>query len=251
MTASRKVTPTRYGPLIGGTLGLAALVGLTLKVVLTEPGTLETRVDEFLGSEQSTASAQQRDVHKKIEELDEILHDPHWPRLPEKKQELVRARLKTLESYRDYEKQLNRITPPRNARTEEQLKQIKSELSQLQIPAEHQADWSGSDAVQRHNAWLADAKALDEVVYETKKAYLKIADQGEEVIRNKNAPQLPKRASDVLDQAAKLPTPERDQGNTIPGAPSLTYAIVFQFADVLAAYRAWEKVRDRLKPLAV
>src|SRR5207302_5912819 len=106
------------------------------------------------------------------------------------------------------------------------------------------------EAGRRYDTLLDDVKALEIAAEDVRKGYRTLAEEGDEVLRNRNAPRLPQRAKAVLDRAEPLPAPEKDKDRRLPGSKRLTYAVVFRFPSVAEARGGWEKVRDRLKPLA-
>jgi hypothetical protein len=80
--------------------------------------------------------------------------------------------------------------------------------------------------------------------------YQELSKDGREVVKNKDAPNLPQRAQAVLNRAKDLPDPTSDQGRVIEKSKRITYATVFAFASVKEARSEWEAVKKTLEPLA-
>jgi hypothetical protein len=156
-----------------------------------------------------------------------------------------------IRSYDEYARQLAEITPPADARTEEQLKAIDARLKAIEVPAADRQAWARTEAGQRHAQWLEDARALDEGVYSTRKQYRELAEAGQDVLRNIDAPELPRRARETLDRAGPLPNAQRDREKTIPGSQRITYGTVFEFPSVVNTMQTWTKVRGELEPLTL
>jgi len=234
---------------------VAAAVGVAVGVPAlffgSRPGPLDSRVESFQAREQAEEpAARYRDLDKKTQELEGIANDAHFSRLSSQKQDYVRGRLAEWRVYQDYEKALDQVPGPDTARDGAQLQQIRKKLSEMAVPAEYRADWSRTDAVRRHGERLADVRALEAAVSEVRKGYQRLADEGVEVVRNKEAPDLPGRARQVLRKAKKLPDPHADRDKAIPGSVRVTYATVFQFAEVAPVYAEWERVKKSLEPIA-
>src|SRR5262249_5137508 len=73
---------------------------------------------------------------------------------------------------------------------------------------------------------------------------------GQEVVRHKDAPKLPRRAREGLDGAKDLPDPASDQGRPVGNSDRVRYATVFAFPSVKEAHAEWEAVQKTLEPLA-
>jgi hypothetical protein len=149
----------------------------------------------------------------------------------------------------EYSKQLAGITAPGRAQNEEELRAIESKLRAIEIPAANRAAWDKTPGGQQYEQWLADVRAIDEAVYAVRKQYRELAEAGRDVLRNADAPELPRRARDVLERADKLPNDDRDI--PIPGSEHVGYPTVFNFPSVKAAVQEWLKVRRDLEPLTL
>jgi hypothetical protein len=163
---------------------------------------------------------------------------------------LLAPRTAPLEVYQDFEKRLNDIVDPREARSEEQLQAIRESLAQLTVPTKYQAEWATSEAVQRYRAWSADAEALAKAVAAVRQGYQKITVEGRRVLADKDAADLPGRAREVLQMAKDLPDSSLERARLIPGSQRISYATVFEFPSIPEARTAWEAVRKELEPLA-
>ncbi|HEV3260933.1 MAG TPA: hypothetical protein VG013_29040 [Gemmataceae bacterium] len=234
-----------------GAIAVAVAVGVPALLFRSASGPLDKQVESFQAREQAQESAARyQELGKQIEELEGITNDAHFSRLSGQKQDYVRGRLAELRAYQDYDKALDEVPDPNEARNDGQLQQTRKKLTEIAVPASYQADWAKTDAVRRHDALSADVRALDDTAYDLRKGYRRLADEGSEVLKNKDAPGLPGRARQVLEKAKKLPDPQRDRDKTIPGAARVTYGTVFQFAEVAPVYASWERIKKSLEPIA-
>jgi hypothetical protein len=235
----------------GGILVLAAAAALGLFGRGGSEAALAGRVDAYQSREQAEAPAtRHEDVKSKVEELQAVVSDAGFPKLPKTKQDYVRTRLEELKTYRDYEKHLEEVTDPRDARNKEQLEKIERALTQVKVPPEHLVEWNETPAYLRHTEWLEDLQALKTAIEETKKAYQDLVRDGKNVIETAAQPNLPIRAQAVLARAETTPDSKRDHDKPIPRSKRITYATVFLFPDVLElSDRQWKEIERRLKPL--
>jgi hypothetical protein len=244
----------KAGPVLGGIVALIALVGLGVKLVSpsASTGALERRVDEFFAREREQApEARFQNVPQRLEELQGLQDDPHFGEIPARQQDLVKQRMRELNLYVDFAAGADHIADPKDADSEEQLAALKKRVELLKIPDEYRTAWRETNAGRRYRTIVEDIAAIEKAAEELRSGYRAAATEGEAVLRDRNAPRLPQRAKAVLDRAARLPIPVKDSDKRLPGSERLTYAVVFRFPSVAEAMRAWEKVRDRLKPLAV
>ena len=235
---------------------LLALVVIPTGLVLSRRGgdgrALQDRVSAYQAREQDQpAAARHADLQLKIDELTELTTAAHFGRLPAENQEYVRGRLRELSAYRDYERKLDAIPDPKDARRDDELTEIKASLGQLSVPAEYLLEWGATEAYRRHAERLKDAEALEAAVARTEQRYQAVVHDGEQVLDNAAGANLPRRAREVLDRGRELPDPERDGGRPIPGSRRITYAAVFRFPRVAEfAGRVWPRVKKELEPLA-
>ena len=177
-----------------------------------------------------------------------FLNDPQFERLPESKKEFVQRRLGELKAYQQYEKSLDQIGDPKDARNEEQLKQIEAKLTRLTPPEDY--DWHQTEAYRRRDNWIEDCQDIQDAIARLKKQYAELIARGEVVRAHKNEANLPQRAKEVLDFARSLPDPERDKTRPVKESARVTYGVVFGFTSVENVYLQWKKIRDELEPFA-
>lgn len=238
----------KAGP-IAGIVGLVALIGVTVTMLRPSSSPLPQQVDDFLeASQKETSQERHADLTRRIDEVQALVNDATFDKLPVKKQDAVRAHLTELTAYRSFVEQLDKITPPRDLKKDEQLREVKSALTQLQAPIEYQVEWSQTEAGQRQRQWLADIDALEKEVDRVAKGYQTMVDEARKL--DPEGANLPQRARKILDEARKLPTPEADRGKMVPGSTSVTYATVFAFSRVDYIYDLWKKQRERLQGIA-
>lgn len=150
-------------------------------------------------------------------------------------------------AYREYQARLGEIADPVDIRSEEELQRTISSLDELTVPSRHQAQWETREAVQRRNAWLKDARALDAAIKQVVSDYQGVADSGRSVMKDRDAPGYHQKAKDVLSRARSLPQPTSDRDKLVPGSDRITYDNVFQFPSVTRARGEWVKVQKPLE----
>lgn len=239
--------------IIAGVVGVLSIAGIsTVSLFQSTPGaTLEQRVDAVIARErEQTPEARHTDVQVQIDELTVLQKDPAFAQLPKSKQDHVANRLSELQAYQQFQALLAQIPDPAQAQTEEQLVQTEASLSELLAPAKYAAEWSQTEPYRRATQWLAEARALAQASRETWQGYHQLLRTGRQVIADKDAPGLPRRAKAALDKARTLPGPKVDRDKVVPGAARATYGQVFQFARVQQVYADWEGLKKQLEPLA-
>jgi len=234
---------------IAAIVGLA--VGVPALVFRSGSGPLDQQIESFQAREQGEEpAARHKGLKHKIEELEGITNDAHFTKLSSEKQDYVRGRLAELRAYQDYEKALDDVPDLNEVHNGRQLHATRKKLAALAVPAAYQADWSQTEAVRGYEERSADVRALDQAVDGVLAAYRKITDEGREVVKNKEAADLPRRARRVLRKAKMLPDPHADRDKTVPGSGRVTYGTVFHFAEVAPVYAGWERVKKSLEPIA-
>jgi NADH dehydrogenase/NADH:ubiquinone oxidoreductase subunit G len=240
----------------GGILGLlaAAIGAQQLFFSDSKPSggdSPEQVVDRFLEHDRQASNAERhQEVDKKITRLLALTAMPGFGQLPKPKQDAIRNRHRELRDYQEYEKNLARLDDPRKARTEEQLKKIKTSLTELRVPPEYLTEWSGTLARDQHTERLAECEALEKAVRHTVEGYQQLLREGQLVLKQSAEPRLPQRAKEVLDRARELPDPKRGQADFIPDTRRIPYTAVFQFSGMSELHGQWLKLRKTLEDLA-
>jgi hypothetical protein len=230
-------------------LGLGVVAFNLVMGRLEGQGRLETRVEKFQQRDhERTPAAWHRNLQSDLDELTHLVNDPAFGQLPDAKKEYLQGRLKELTAYREYEKKLDQIGDPKEARSEEQLKQIESKLQQLAAPEEY--DWHLTEASRRRDNWLQDIQDLRDAVGRLTKQYEDLIQRGQAVLAKKNEANLPKRAKEVLDFARAYPDPERDKSRPVKESARVTYGAAFNIASLDNLYGEWKKTRNELEPFA-
>ncbi len=237
--------------IVGGGVAVLALLGIAVSFLRTTSVPLMERVLALYPSAGESPQQRHADVAGKIAAVESIRQDSDFGRLPEPQRQYVDSLLKELRDYQEYERKVLEIPSPTEARTEEQLSAIQKKLQVLEVPGGYAVEWALTDAGKRHRELLEDAQALEMTVYATRRHYLQLADAGKDVLRTVDAPELPRRARDVIERGQKLPVPDKNAKTQVPGSPRITYATVFEFGSVREALKAWNKVRDELQPLTL
>src|SRR5205823_12659553 len=212
-------------------------------------GRLEAKVEKFqVRDQERTQATWHHSLKKDLDDLALFLNDPQFERLPESKKEFVQRRLGELKTYQQYEKSLDQIGDPKDARNEEQLKQIEAKLTRLTPPEDY--DWHQTEAYRRRDNWLEDCQDIQDASARLKKQYAELIEKGEVVRAHKNEANLPMRAKEVLDFARSIPDPERDKARPVKESARVTYGVVFGITSVENTYLQWKKIRDELEPFA-
>jgi hypothetical protein len=245
------MTLPKQWPVAAAILGLVAVIGTGVKLV-TSSNPLEARVDELLARErESTSSNAFENLQSRIDDLSSVQTNPGFTKLPVIKQQAVREQiteLRSLQSYHDFEKKLSEIPDLKTARTARQLFEIFERLSQLQEPENLPEPLKHGEAIQQRRERIEDASALNTAADQIGKDYQKILSSGNLVLDKKNEPNLPDRIRDVLTSAKNLKTPEKNKNEPLPGSDRLTYAWVFQLAEIKTLLDEWIKLKEKLEP---
>jgi hypothetical protein len=231
-------------------LGLGAVAAFLIVSRLEgAAGRLEARVERFqLHDQERTPAAWHQSLKSDLDQLTLLVNDPHFEQLPESKKEYLQRRLHELSAYQQYEKSLDQIGDPKDARNENQLKQIEAKLTKLAPPQEY--DWHQTEACRRRDNWIQDCQDIEEVIARLKKQYAELIEKGQAVLAHKNEANLPKRAKEVLDFARSFPDLEKDKSRPVKESARVTYGVVFGITSVENIYLQWKKIRDELEPFA-
>jgi hypothetical protein len=231
------------------------LAGLATLLVIGRPtesaSALDSQVKHFQALQQERSpSERHRDVSAKIEQLTRFEKAPAFAALPTAQQRYVRQQLQELAAFQRFESDLNALPDPQELRHESELTSLQRRLRDVPMPAEYRDEWEQTEAGRRRAAWLSESAALETALQRTRADYQTLLRDGQQVVRTLDAPNLPRRAKAVLDRAAAMPDPRKDQDKLIPGAQRVTYRAVFGFASLDEVYRQWEEVRKVLEPFA-
>ena len=231
-------------------LGLGALAAFLIVGRIANPSHgLEARVEKFqLHDQERTPAAWHLSLKSDLDQLMLLVNDPHFEQLPESQKEFLQRRLGELSAYQQYERSLNQVGDPKDARNEDQVKQIEGKLTRLAPPDEY--DWHQTEANHRRDNWIQDCQDIEDVIVRLRKQYAELIEKGQVVLAHKNEANLPKRAKEVLDFARSIPDPERDKSRPVKEFARVTYGVVFGLTSVENIYLRWKKIRDELEPFA-
>lgn len=100
-------------------------------------------------------------IEPKIEQLHAVTREPSFTRLSAGDQIFVNDRLNELEQYRDFAASLKRLTPPADARTLDELKQVEDKLkSEAGPPTQFVEKWAQSGAGKARERLLQQIESL-------------------------------------------------------------------------------------------
>jgi hypothetical protein len=231
-------------------LGLGALAAFLIVGRIANPSHgLEARVEKFqLHDQERTPAAWHLSLKSDLDQLALLANDPHFEQLPESKKEFLQRRLRELSAYQQYERSLDQVGDPKDARNLDQVKQIEGKLTRLAPPEEY--DWHQTEASRRRDNWIQDCQDIEDVIARLKKQYAELIEKGQVVLAHENEANLPKRAKEVLDFARSIPDPERDKSRPVKESARVTYGVVFGITSVENTYLQWKKIREKLEPFA-
>ena len=223
--------------IVGGGIGLFALVGVALSFLRPGAVPLDERVNAYFAWAARTSPYDE--APDKIKTLEAIRQDPDYSRLPETRRVQVETAWNDLQDYQTFANQVAQLPAPETIRSEQQLEAARAGLAAVeQLPRPPSPK---TEVGFRYGELRADYRVLETAVQDTRRGYLQAVDAGQDVLRHDEAPQLPQRARQVLDRAAKLPDPERDAKKPVSDSQHIQYSQVFQFAGVQEALREWAK----------
>lgn len=236
-------------------VAVAVPAGLASMLFVNRPSertsALELQVDHFKASQfELSPLGRHKNVQNKIADLTRITHDPSFADLAETKRDFVANALTELKAYQEFDKKLDAIPSPKDARNESQLQSVKERLTALTMPAEYETDWTQTDAGRRRLENLEEVSAIESACRAALAAYQKLLRNGNDVLARKEEPNLPRRAKNVLDQALGVPKPDSDRDRLIPGGKQTTYAAVFAFPNIEEVLRQWDELKRKLEPFA-
>jgi hypothetical protein len=233
---------------------LGALVGFfLLHRDDAQPSPLQGRVQRALNRDLAQAHARFHSVQQKIEEYAAYVDDEAFAKLPEEMRRAVQRRLDELRAFRDFEKQLDALPPPRELDKERALLDLKEQLAALKALPNWDPDWYATEAGRKLRERIDEADALAKAVEAVRAGYEKVLQDGRRELANSNERNLPLRAKRVLDEAKLLPDPRTDMEKPIPGAEQVPYSVVFDFDVVREVVRPWageRLIRDQLEHAA-
>ncbi|MGE3803249.1 MAG: hypothetical protein AB7K24_01105, partial [Gemmataceae bacterium] len=236
--------------------GVACMVALGALLILYRPGVpeqseLAREVGRYREREQNKPIEQQfTQARTKVSDLTGFTRDPQFDKLDADQQAYVKKRLEELKEYLNFEQRLDQITSPAEVRSEEQLGQIKKELEAIEIPEQYEADFAQTAAGRRRSMYLNDIGAIRREMDRVIIGYKKVIDEGQKVLDERRAANLPQRAKKVVEDAEPLPDRENDLGKTIPGSKWVTYATLLGIDKVDEVLQRWQKIHEELGPFA-
>ena len=230
---------------VGGVLALLiAAASLVASDALHQPPSpLQIQVESLRSMEPATAVERLRGSPERLRpHLDQwrtIHDDPDFARLPVGLLAYADERLSELETYIPWLEKLEEMPSPRDAVTEEELRDLQGELAGSLAPP--RPDWAATDAGRLWSAKSAEAKALITAIDDLRMWYQRAYDDADALwtFTGHSAGGLDWTgwARDVekrLDPAIKPPDAD---------------AVVKEFGSVTAARRQWEASRERLRRL--
>lgn len=153
-------------------------------------------------------------------------------------------------AYREFVARLDGLPDPKNIHDERTLERLIDGLERLAPSPDHETAWARSDGLRRRGELTAEARALDDAVYQQKARFRKLTEDGTRVLRHKDEPDLPTRARAVIDRGKEPPAPRPDETMSLPRTGRLSYGQVFRFPGVEEAVAEWHAVREKLEPIA-
>src|SRR5262245_11203291 len=244
-----------------GLLGLAGgLVALRQSAPSLE---LSNKVESYRAREGLTASTRLSEpLQRKFSELSELAADPEFAKLPTEEQKYLTGRLKELEQYINYSDRLQRVRPPADARSDEDLRETERLLqTDLALPAEYQTEWRQTEAAVLRDKWLDDVKAIRKATTDVEAWFRERITEGNGLLlftdrAADNAP-LPwsawtERVGDLLRRSGQPPFRPADRlrdSRPVRLARAVTYDTVLRLPPIEQSRSQWERLRQRLERL--
>jgi hypothetical protein len=243
---------------------LVLLLGMIAALVIghgfsRSSGGLQGRIDSYQLSEGRSAAERLRgssaDLRVKIAAWAEFRNDPSYDDLPLETRDLVRDRLEELKAYAAYLEALKAKSAFAAGGDRADLEGLVEALkTSLDLP---RPEWAATEAAKLHDDRLEEAQALLNATGQMEDRYQSRTRAAEKLWlfsdrlpvndgAGLNWPAWQGKAGDLLMKAA---TPPAREGDTIPGAPSYTYATILRLPAVAKAREDWERARQRLERL--
>jgi hypothetical protein len=251
----------------GAATFFAALLGLAGGMVLLRQSApsleLSNKVESYRAREGLTASTRLTEpLQRKFSELSELAADPEFAKLPSEERKYLTGRLKELEQYINFTDRLQRVRPPADARSEDDLRETERLLqSDLALPADYQTEWRQTEAAVLRDKWLDDIKAIRKATADVEAWYRERIIEGNGLLlftdrTADNAP-LPwtawtERVGDLLRRSSQPPFRPADRlrdSKSVRLARAVTYDTVLRLPAVEQARSQWERLRQRLERL--
>jgi len=253
---------------VGGAAAFfAALLGLAGGMVALRQSApsleLSNKLESYRAREGLTASTRLSEpLQRKFSELSDLAADPEFARLPAEEQKYLTGRLKELEQYINYTDRLQRVRPPADARSDDDLRETERFLqSDLALPAEYQTEWRQTEAAVLRDKWLDDVKAIRKAVADVEAWYRERITEGNGLLlftdrTADNAP-LPwtawtERVGDLLRRSTQPPFRPSDRlrdSRSVRLARAVTYDTVLRLPTVEQPRSQWDRLRQRLERL--
>jgi hypothetical protein len=251
----------------GAAAFFAALLGLAGGLVAMRQSApsleLSNKVESYRAREGLTASTRLSEpLQRKFSELSDLAADPEFAKLPAEEQKYLTGRLKELEQYINYADRLQRVRPPADARSDDDLRETERLLqTELALPAEYQTEWRQTEAAVLHDKWLDDIKAIRKSVADVEAWYRERITEGSGLLlftdrTADNAP-LPwtawtEKVGDLLRPSGQSPFRPGDRlrdSRSVRLARAVTYDTVLRLPGADQARSQWDRLRQRLERL--
>ena len=243
---------------VGGVLALlvAAVSLIAADALHQPPSPLQIQVESLRSMEPATAAKRLRglpdQLRPHLDQWQAIHDDPDFARLPAGLRVYADDRLDELETYIPWLEKLEDAPSPRDAVTEDELRDLQAELAGPLAPP--RPDWADTDAGRLWTARSTEAKNLITAIDDLRRWYRRAYDDADALwtFTGYAAGGLDWTGwrHDVekqLDPARKPPHADTD---AVAGLnPALTYAVVKEFGSVTAAREQWQAARNRLRRL--
>jgi hypothetical protein len=247
----------RLGWTVLASVGVVALLALLAAAFfLNQPGgpsgALARRVEAYqVQEEEQSLELKHHHLDRRIKALSAIEKDPGFAALPQVMQDYVRDHRQELLAYKKafgrFKAEVDAIQDPEDATTEKELQDIEDKLGRVQVPARYQEEWGETLEGKKLRYWKRDIDALRVAINKAERWYGILLHDGREVLSHLDAPNLPKRAKQVLDKARAGFSPEKDPDRPVPGARFVTYSAVLNSQSVAELRGEWEQIKKKLE----
>ncbi len=243
---------------VGGVLALLiAAASLVASDALHQPpSALQIQVESLRSMEPAAAAERLRGSPERLRpHLDRwrtIHDDPDFARLPASLRTYVEDRQSELETYIPWLEKLEDAPSPRDAVTEEDLRDLQTQLAGPLAPP--RPDWTATEAGRLWIGRSAETKAFITAIDDLRTWYQRAYDDADALWTftgySTGGLDWTGWARDVEKQLDPARKPPHADGDVVAGVdPPLSYAVVKEFGSVTAARQQWEAARDRLRRL--
>jgi len=247
-------------------LGFSGLIALMLLAaglfVVIRPNaeitSLESKIREAMpGQKGKSTDLLKEPLDKRVKDLDEIMANPVFDKVPSELQQEVKGALAEIGKYRELNKEfVEFVKEPRYAKSDEDLVNIEKELDKIKLPDEYKDAWKETKLVKKEGQFRQDIDKLrlavksEEVwIREQIEEGKKLRKQGGRVISGDASG---KEREAWFSQVKEFMTRQPRHKETEPldeKAPTVRYSVVYRFPQVERAQLELRSIKKNVEDL--